>query len=233
VRHYDGEVRVRLTTEELLIITQRQSDQPIEARGVPAGVPSNLLAMLGGLITPWHDFVELNFAVRGANAQPTPTEPLELPLIPPQGAAVGAGEHPFALAWLGGTPPFRVSIVAASDGKAVLNSAEETSRELPLHPLVLAAGPYALRLADAAGQTLERPIEAVPTEEIPRAPLDPALDRLPRTWGATAKAGWLAGQNKGRWLLEAFLEATPMAGAFEPARILVDLLAKGGPAEPR
>jgi hypothetical protein len=231
----DGEVRVRMTTDESIVLTERQSGQPIKERGAPASRTSNLLANLAEVITPWHDFVEFNLAVEGPAPKSPAREPLELPLIPKKGAAVavGAGERSFALAWLGGTPPFKVSIVTAPGGQAVLKRVGVTSRALPLHPLALAASSYTLRLEDAAGHTIERKIEAVPNDKVPQPPLDPGLDGLSHSWGVTARAAWMAQQDKGQWLLEAFLEAAPMSEEFEPAHVLIDLLAKGGPIEPR
>ena len=74
----DGGIKVRLATGELLLVTASNSDLPIESRGAPATVVSNLLANLASLVTPWHDFVELNFSVRGKERPHSAGEAMDL-----------------------------------------------------------------------------------------------------------------------------------------------------------
>jgi len=56
---------------------------------------------------------------------------------------------------------------------------------------------------------------------------------VPAPWRATAEAVWLAERDRGRWLLQAYLQVAPLAGSFGPARLFADLLANGGPLQGR
>jgi len=224
----NGSVKIRLTTDEIVEVTGRQLNQPIEPRGMQPTFKSNLFANLASLLTPWHDSQAYNFAIRDIGDQPSASQPLQIPLIPPAGTSVASGQRPFSVIWLGGTPPFKLSLTAAAGGRSVLESNEVMDRELPTKVLTLSIGAYALRLTDAAGQEIERPLDVVPEDAIPLAPPDPALTGVPSAWLVTARAGWLAQQGQGRWLLEAFLEAAPMKASFEPAGTLASLLAHTG-----
>ena len=191
----------------------------------------NLLANLRDMLTPWHDFVDFNFSVRGADRSRSAGEPLDLPLVPANGASIDAGSGSFALAWNGGSPPFAITLSDSGSGQAVLNVAGIESRALPERPLTLADGAYTLRVSDRTGQVVERGLTVVRPEARPRPPPDAGSAGLPPAWRATAQAGWLAQQETGRWLLQAYLEALPLAADFEPARTLAHLLAAGGPVD--
>jgi hypothetical protein len=224
----NGSVKIRLTTDEIVEVAERQLNQPIEPRGMQPTFRSNLLASLASLLTPWHDSQAYNFAIRDIGDQPSASQPLQIPLIPPAGASVASGRRPFSVIWLGGTPPFKLSLTAAAAGPSIFESDRMMGRELPKKVLTLSIGAYTVRLSDAAGQEIERPLDVVPEEVIPLPPEEPAPTNVPSAWLVTARAGWLAQQGQGRWLLEAFLEATPMRSSFEPAGTLVSLLANGG-----
>ena len=224
----DGSVKILLTTGERLELNERQSKQPIESRGAPATITSNLFANLASLLTPWHDFQAYNFAIREVGDQPSASKPLEIPLIPPAGASVAAGQRPFSAIWLGGTPPFKLSLTAAAGSRSVVESNGIMERELSPKVVALSIGAYTVRLSDAAGQEIERPLSVVPKDDIPLAPQDPAIANVPSAWMVTARADWLAQQGQGRWLLEAFLEAAPIRSTFEPAGTLASLLAHTG-----
>ena len=228
VEREGGEVWVRLTTGEKRVISLSQSDQPLEIRGTSATFGSNLLASFTEPFTRRHDFLESNVAVRGLRLRASTGQQLALPLVPERGAMIATGrQREFTFAWLGGMPPFRVSIVRATgNGPAVLEANDVFGRDLPSRELMLPPGIYTLRILDAAGARVERPLEAVPASTVPQAPSEPALTVLPPEWRATAQAGWLAQRDDGRWSLEAFLQVTPLATSFEPARILANLLAQ-------
>jgi hypothetical protein len=224
----DDEVRIRRTTDEVETIPASKSGAALEAKGSPGRQVSNLIASAVGLLTPWHDFVNLNVNVRGGPAEAR--APLELPLVAAQGGTISAGPVSFTLAWLGGAAPFRVSL---NGDRPVLEAAGLGERVLPPRPVVLTAGSYRLVLQDGAGQLVERVLQAVPAAEVPRPPPEPELEADPAPWRTTAEAVWLAKQDRGRWLLQAYVRVAPLAASFGPARIFADLLANGGPLRGR
>lgn len=227
IRNEDGLVRIHLTTGEVRTLERHNSNKALEISGAPATVLSNLIAGVAGLLTPWHDFVELNLSVRTSAPAPT-DDPLDLPLLRSEGSTLAAGRRAFTLVWFGGTPPFEVELLQSGDGRKILQAGDLMARELPTRELELLPGSYWLRLWDRAGHLVERTVEAVPAEDVPRAPAELGLAGLPASWRATAHAGWLAQQDGGRWLLEALLEAAPAAAVFGPARELAEFLSVGG-----
>jgi hypothetical protein len=223
----DGLVRVRLNTGELRIIERRHSNQPFEMSGAQASVVSNLLAGLARLVTPWHDFIELNLSVRAAPASALAS--LEMPLIPQQGATIAAGRRRFALSWLGGAPPFRVALIGVGDGSIVIEAGGLPRHELQAREIEFQTGHYEFRLSDANGRQVVRSLEVVPAARVPQPPAEPGTVHLFGDWLAAATAGWLAEQQDDRWLLEAFLQASSLQETFAPAQLLAGLLAAGGP----
>jgi hypothetical protein len=233
-RRKDGRVRIRMISGEVRTITSLAQEEPITApKGEAASISGNLLVNLREMLTPWHDFVEFNFSVRGAGRSQPVGELLDLPLVPVTGAAIDAGAPSFALVWNGGSPPFTVSVHASGNQDAVLNAAGIEARALQERPLTITEGIYTLRLSDSAGRRIERQLTVVPPKDLPRPPPDAGFAGIPPAWQVTARAGWLAQQDNGRWLLQAYLDTLPVAADFEPARILADLLATGGPVEKR
>lgn len=146
------------------------------------------------------------------------------PLLDADVATLAAGQRALVLPWSGGVAPYALSI--ASDDP-VLELASLPAAELPRQDLDLTPGDYTLTITDANGTEIERDIEVVPAEELPKAPDDPGLARLPAEYRTLAQAGWLSQQEDGRWRWEAYLELQTLPPDFAPGRLLAETLATG------
>jgi hypothetical protein len=82
-------------------------------------------------------------------------------------------------------------------------------------------------VVDAAGEAVDGEFTVVPASEVPQAPADEGLEAMPDVLRESAEAAWLAEQDDGNWMYEAYLRAGALAPAFVPAGYLERYLASG------
>jgi hypothetical protein len=193
---------------------------PDRSPGAP-GLLGNLFDVLAGMVTRQfnYDRQAVIAAVRGE-------EPLDLPLLWSDENYVVAGSRALALSWVGGEAPFAVEI-GPEAGPPAIAKAGVTDRGLGPVLVDLTPGPWRLAIHDATGETVEGALTVVPTSELPAAPPDQGLEDLPEALREAAYAAWLAEQDDGRWMYEAYLRAGALAGEFAPAGYLERYLASG------
>jgi hypothetical protein len=200
------------------------ADNPVDdcAGLFEARVPvTNLIIGLCRMINGQHEQERqpITLGVRG-------DEPLDLPLLWADQNYVVAGPRALALSWIGGAAPFAVEIGPEGGPPAI---ARAGVRAQALEPVAVDLVPGAWRIVvrDAAGETVEAAFAVVPASALPPAPPDAGLERLPAALRDSAYAAWLAEQDEGRWLYEAWLRAVALAAEFEPAGYLERHLASG------
>ena len=160
-------------------------------------------------------------AVRGDDSRS-----VAAPLLNADIAALAAGQRGLALRWAGGVAPYTLSI----DGdELLLDLPDLPTADAPPQALDLAPGDYTLTITDAKGTEIERDVEVVAADELPRAPDDPGLAKLPAEYHTLAQAGWLSQQEDGRWRWEAWLQLQTLPPEFAPGRLLAEALARGEP----
>ena len=160
-------------------------------------------------------------AVRGDDSRS-----VTAPLLDADIAALAAGQRGLALRWAGGVAPYTLSI----DGdELLLDLPDLPTADAPPQALDLAPGDYTLTITDAKGTEIERDVEVVAADDVPRAPEDPGLVRLPAEYHTLSQAGWLSQQEDGRWRWEAWLQLQALPPEFAPGRLLAEALARGEP----
>jgi hypothetical protein len=190
----------------------------VPALGEESSAAGNFLERLAGLVGWWTDH---RYQIVSARIKGREDGGPELPLFVHKRPVVAAGDRPFAVAWSGGTAPFRLRLVGEDDG-AVAVTAEglSESRRLPPRAVALAAGRYRLEVTDANGKTASVRFTAVDPAELPQPPGELQFDRLPTEMRTTATAAWLAGAEGGRWTLAALSLLATVADDYSPAEAL-------------
>ena len=186
--------------------------------------PSMIKNLFSGLFTVVgvqhdHERHALTLGVRGEEA-------LELPLLWADENYVVEGMRPLAVGWVGGAAPFAVEI--GPDGGPPLVTQENVGGQASAPVSAdLAPGIWHVSVRDAAGEVVEGAFTVVPASELPDAPPDEGLEAMPEALRESAYAAWLAEQDEGSWMYEAYLRAGALAGDFAPAGYLERYLASG------
>jgi hypothetical protein len=230
IRLFDNET-MRLSKADDGIIEISYGDRRFETARRTYTVPDitpetpwllgNVFRVLAGMVTRQFDYDRqaVIAAVRG-------DEPLDLPLLWADENYVVGGSRALALSWLGGEAPFAVEI-GPEAGPPAIAKAGVTERGLAPVTVELTPGAWRLLIQDGAGDTVEGALTVIPASELPEAPPENGLEDLPEALREAAYAAWLAEQDDGRWMYEAWLRAKALTGEFAPAGHLERYLASG------
>ena len=151
---------------------------------------------------------------------------IEVPLLDAPQVRLIAGRRVLRLAWQGGTPPYRLVIyrqgvvdpLVVRENIPVPRIKEETFAFEPDEA-------YSLELRDARGISWRKSFRVLRAEALPSPP--PALDALPGKMRETLLATWLASQEDGAWIWEAYLLVAALPEDYLPATALRDALEYG------
>jgi hypothetical protein len=182
---------------------------------------SNLFNDLMGIVARRfeHERHLVTLAVRGEEA-------LDLPLLWADENYVVEGTRPLAVGWVGGEAPFAVEI--GPDGGQPLVAQENVGGQASAPVSAdLAPGIWHVSVRDAADEVVEGAFTVVPAADLPEPPPDEGLEAMPEALRESAYAAWLAEQDEGSWMYEAYLRAGALAGDFAPAGYLERYLASG------
>ncbi len=224
IRAADGLVRVRLGEDAPLVLNHDKSLFEVPRTGTPPSVWGNLMTWASGWFTELHDesaSARLISAVSKGDAVAGPASGLLFTEI----VGLSAGRRPLALAWRGGTAPFRVQLSRDEQGAMpVIDLTDIPVTECLIPEVDLSPGQYLLEIRDGAGRHLISDVAVVDPAEVPRPEPAAAPGGLPEEAARTVTAAWLAGQRGGWvWRLEAY-QAIAGASTYAPAVLLREAL---------
>jgi hypothetical protein len=122
---------------------------------------------------------------------------------------IAAGERTLAIGWQKPVSPVQITITPRKR-KPLVQRAKGVGGLWVSEPILLKPGVYRIEVSTPS-QTVRGEIEAVDAGSLPAPP--PELARIPGPLSAAASAIWLAGQNNGRFRLEAFQRVAGKASA--------------------
>ena len=162
-----------------------------------------------------------------------PSAPPSIPMLPSSPLAIQPQSAPIlAFEWLGGQPPFAISVVSPSSHQIVTHESGVLPNSVAFKNLQLAPGTYHVRIVDAAGQKARGDFQCV-AQPLPALSIDGVSEdlQLPPDAIATIRAGLLAKQGV-EWYLAAYdmLAPFPDDGPGGQVHALRYWLAEGLPA---
>lgn len=145
--------------------------------------------------------------------------PIEIPLLRGKQELV-AGQRDLEIAWSGGTAPYRVRILRR-DGSEVRSEPSLAGELTSFRQVDLLPGAYSLEISDSDGQIHNASFSAVAAENAPAMPPLDGYQELSGSAQVVVRAMWLADQDDGQWLWEAYLRlgATRVTDLTERARM--------------
>ena len=137
---------------------------------------------------------------------------------------LAAGRRTITLGWPHFGGAVRIAIKGPSQ-KVVAKSAA-TSNRWTSPQIDFAPGLYTI-VTQASGKAIERKVEFVPVNSLPKLPNDPASAGLPPDAFDTIRAIWLSAQQQGRYALESFQIVLPISERYHPAKVFSRALIAG------
>jgi len=127
------------------------------------------------------------------------------------------------LQWQGGNPPYTVELQKRLDS---LSNKKSSTTTVKLDKIKFESNSsYRIKILDSKGQSFIGGFKTVESTQIPfyKSILN---NNLPAEISKTLQAIWLAKQNNGEWIFEAYQQLAPFA-SYQPAKLLQDALARG------
>ena len=204
-----------------VVIAEKDSPYRVPPVEAPPAFLTRLrstLMSLGGKLTSQYvrSSVPVSTSSRGHEG------PLSMPVVENDVSRFASHRMTIHLAWEGGTAPFAVQVLSGEGTPlATQESVHEWRLELPWPPGGIREGPARIVVEDSAGQRISKQITLVSVHSVPtRVP----QGDLPPTIHAVIAADQLIQTNRRQWAFEAYQDLAPLAGSYEPARLLRDCL---------
>jgi hypothetical protein len=220
VKRRDAAIAVRMLADNTLIPV-RKSAQPSQGDNADLTIkPAVLAGLHGGPLTLFKrillgpDNTRSDSGVAGSRAIPSSTcyneggktnepIPFRIPILTASSSMIASGRRALFVSWLGGVPPFSVTLSVAETGKVVVNApAIRNACATYLPPTDLAPGHYRLTLTDA-NHFREQEDELYVADSSPSAPSELREADLPDDARQIYTATWLAVLERGKWAFEA------------------------------
>lgn len=238
VGHADTVVRLRMANQEAVDVRRTNSPyivpQTRSSNWVSAGIMRHIAEILPQIQRETPRVAPLAFRTTdgprpeescGPNFAQMGDRRLAAPLLEPDNVKISTHLPGFSMAWLGGRPPFRVTLEQSGSVRPAL-SATVRVRCIKSSPLAVAPGSYRVRIDDAEDNFVEGEIRIVAAEVVPKLSLGTGAPSGRTFDYDLAYAYWLSTIENGAWAFEAFrmLDAVSDSGA---ARALRDGIAAG------
>ncbi len=223
VKAPDDVLRIRYVDQTVEDITAAKSPYHVAGRKSTPEPTSNFLNALWHDVLRSGDFELRSTAVRGGDDSPVPLPlSLEIPGLADGSARVDAGDRHFALRWIGGIAPFRVTLLDAGKN-SVVDERQIFGHSLIIqsHAIHITNGTYYIVVGDSSGNAVKGSFRAVAGSAPPQ---NQSAEDVTH-----AAAQEMARGGKPR-AFEAFLQLQPAAfDKWQPAVELADWIGHGEP----
>lgn len=218
-QHY---LQIKLADNSSVKVTAAQSPYIVPAQGKIPSIFDNFKIWVGGLMTRHQEEVQaVSVSVRGSDGN----KPPYMPLLEGESQVLVAGKRALFLTWKKGKPDYKITL---KQGENTVFEQMVKNSNFQLPELELTPGPYRLLLSDAEQRPVDHAFTVV--EKLPPYPpelTDERLASLSEPARLTVRTLWLAEQDNGKWMFEAYQHIAKVAPTFHFARVLRDKLETG------
>jgi len=152
--------------------------------------------------------------------------PISMSLFPTGQARMLPGRRTVSLYWDGGKPPFGLRMRVQDKSELVVNLEGLESGSVNIGPIDFNVGSYYLEVYDKDEIEIVR-LDIVPEGLYPEKPAEMRNASMPGTVMNNLEAMWLAGQEEGVWVLEAYQMVTDTGNEQSAAALLRKALEEG------
>jgi len=152
--------------------------------------------------------------------------PISMSLFPTGHAHMLSGKRRITLYWVGGKPPFSIRIRNNNKSDPILKQEGLKEGRTTIGPLDFSVGSYYLEVNDAREVEIVR-IDVLADDASPVMPSEIRNANMPKEVMNTLEAMWLAGQDDGNWVLEAYQRVSNSTGGQSASSLLRQALEQG------
>jgi hypothetical protein len=142
-------------------------------------------------------------------------------------ARVAGGPRQLQIGWMGGTPPYRISLRAVPSGHELFHAATQTNRAPPTPVITLSPGARYEWYVQDAYSTRSARFTAVDQSQLPTVPTNDFPPWVSSDIKDTLRAMQLAHLDQNQLSYEAWLSVMPLASRYPPAEKVATLLQAG------
>ena len=169
----------------------------ISGSGKVPTISSNLMNWLVSLVK--NDSKEQRL-IMAASRDSNEYRRLSIPMLQDETTLV-SGKRLLALSWLGGKAPYEIKFLLKNNQITKAHFDKILSNNI-VELINLPPGTYDLIVNDATGATWREKVIAVEDKTVPTFPEE--FKKFPPQLNRLLSASWLAGQDDGKWILEAY-----------------------------
>ncbi|OQW93599.1 MAG: hypothetical protein BWK79_10290 [Beggiatoa sp. IS2] len=213
-------LQIKFTDHTEEMITSQNSPYTVISEGEIPNIWSNIGKWAKQLTQKHQDEIGVPVITKGGDDKPP-----FMPLLEKTAKALVAGKGALSLTWQKGKPEYQIIL---KQGEKVLFEQLVKNRAIQLPELEFMPGEYQLLLSDGEQRQVTSFFTVV--EKLPAYPLeltDESLASLSKPARLTVQALWLANQEEGKWLFEAYQQVAEVSKDNHFAQVLQKALGNG------
>lgn len=216
-------LKIKLADNSVIKVTATQSPYIVTSKAEVPNIGGNFKNWFVGLTKRHQEEIQpVSISIKGGSSSQSPT----IPLLEKTAKVLVAGKRALSLTWQKGTPEYKITL---KQGEKVLFEKLVKDQEFQLPELEFTPGEYQVAIKDSEQRQVILSFTVI--KELPPAYpqelTDKSLESLSKPVRLIVQALWLANQEEGKWLFEAYQRVAESSKDNHFAKVLQDTLGKG------
>jgi hypothetical protein len=220
------EMSIGKSDGKVLSINHASGEFTIEGSDQSVTALDNFLQWAGSWFEKYTDSTQTDSMVSSMISRGDKGPPISMSLFPTGQARILSGNRTINLYWDGGKPPFGIRLHDQGRSAPIVNLEGIDQGRTTIGPIDFEIGTYYLDVYDANEVEIVR-LDVVADDQFPAKPAEMQNAGMPEEVMNTLKAMWLAGQDDGDWVLEAYQRVADTTDEQSASRLLRQALEEG------